>query len=120
MPSANCWTELLLDLIEAIEDPSIKAQKLTLFHQALVKETSKPPIKIQQPKVDLEQIYSRFTQPKKEVTVNDLQKQIKEARSEFRSLKQELTIQRTRSKTKLSSSQETLAHLLFDIQQSWL
>ena len=49
--------ELLLDLIEAIEDPSIKAQKLTLFHQALVKETSKPPIKIQQPKVDLEQIY---------------------------------------------------------------
>ena len=34
--------ELLLDLIEAIEDPSIKAQKLTLFHQALVKETSKP------------------------------------------------------------------------------
>ena len=54
--------ELLLDLIEAIEDPGMKAQKLTLFHQALVKETSKPSIKIQQPKVDLEQIYSRFTQ----------------------------------------------------------
>ena len=47
--------ELLLDLIEDIEDPGIKAQKLTLFHQALVKETSKPPTKIQQPKVDLEQ-----------------------------------------------------------------
>ena len=71
--------ELLLDLIEAIEDPGIKAQKLTLFHQALVKETTKPPIKIQQPKVDLEQIYSRFTQSKKEVTVNDLQKQMKES-----------------------------------------
>ena len=57
-------------------------------------ETSKPSIKIQQPKVDLEQIYNRFTQSKKEVTVNDLQKQIKETRSEFRSLKQELTILR--------------------------
>ena len=89
--------ELLLDLIEAIEDPSIKAQKLTLFHQALVKETSKPPIKIQQPKVDLEQIYNRFTQSKKEVTVNDLQKQIKENRSEIRSLKQELTIRTTQT-----------------------
>ena len=54
----------------------------------------KPPIKIPQPKVDLEQIYSRFTQSKKEVTVNDLQKQIKATQSEFRSLKQELTILR--------------------------
>ena len=44
----NSQEQLLLDLIEAIEDPIIKAQKLTLFHQALVKETSKPPIKIQQ------------------------------------------------------------------------
>ena len=80
----NKQEELLLDLIEAIEDPIIKAQKLTLFHQALVKETSKPAFKIQQPKVDLEQIYNRFTQSKKEVTINDLQKEIKETRSEVR------------------------------------
>ena len=60
----------------------------------LVKETSKPPIKIQQPKVDLAQIYNRFTQSRKEVTVNDLQKDIKETRSEVRTLKQELTILR--------------------------
>ena len=37
---------------------------------------------MKQPKVDLEQIYSRFTQSKKEVTVNDLQKQIKETQSD--------------------------------------
>ena len=90
----NKQEELLLDLIETIEDPIIKAQKLTLFHQALVKETSKPALKIQQPKVDLEQIYNRFTQSKKEVTVNDLQKEIKENKSEVRTLKQEFTILR--------------------------
>ena len=90
----NKQEELLLDLIETIEDPIIKAQKLTLFHQALVKETSKPALKIQQPKVDLEQIYNRFTQSKKEVTVNDLQKEIKETKSEVRTLKQEFTILR--------------------------
>ena len=60
----------------------------------MVKETSKSAIKIQQPKVDLEQIYNRFTQSKKEVAINDLQKEIKETKSEVRTLKQELTILR--------------------------
>ena len=60
----------------------------------MVKETSKPALRIQQPKVDLEQIYNRFTQSRKEVTVNDLQKEIKETKSEVRTLKQELTILR--------------------------
>ena len=42
----------------------------------------------------MEKIYNRFTKSKKEVTVNDLQNEIKEAKSEVRTLKQELTILR--------------------------
>ena len=42
----------------------------------------------------MEKIYNRFTKSKKEVTVNDLQKEIKETKSEVRILKQELTILR--------------------------
>ena len=34
--------ELILDLIEQIEDPVIKAQKLSKFQETLVKETGKP------------------------------------------------------------------------------
>ena len=86
--------ELILDLIEQIEDPVIKAQRLSEFHKTLVKETSKPELRIQEPKVDLEKICNRFTKSKKEVTVNDLQKEIKETKSEVRILKQELTILR--------------------------
>ena len=84
--------ELILDLIEQIKDPVVKAQKLSKFHETLVRETSKPKPRIQEPKVDLEKIYNRFTKSKKEVTVNDLQHEIKETKSEVRSLKQELTI----------------------------
>ena len=45
----------------------------------------------------MEKIYNRFTKSKKEVTVNDLQKEIKETKetkSEVRTLKHELTILR--------------------------
>ena len=73
--------ELILDLIEQIEDPVIKAQWLSEFHKTLVKETSKP-----------KKIYNRFTKSKKEVIVNDLHKEIKETKSEVRTLKQELAI----------------------------
>ena len=86
--------ELILDLIEQIEDPVIKAQRLSEFHKTLVKEPSKPELRIQEPKVDLKKIYNRFTKSKKKVTVNDLQKEIKETKSEGRTLKQELTILR--------------------------
>ena len=48
------YEELILDLIEQIEDPVIKAQRLSEFHKTLVKETSKPELRIQEPKVDLE------------------------------------------------------------------
>ena len=78
--------KLILDLIEQIEDPTIKAQRLTEFHKTLVKEPSKPELRIQEPKVDLENIYNRFTKSKKEVTVNDLQKEIKETKSKVKSL----------------------------------
>ena len=54
--------------------------------------TSKP--RIPEPKVDLEKIYNRFTKSKKEVTIQDLQKEIKDNKAEMRNLKQELTILR--------------------------
>ena len=72
----------------------IKAQRLSDFHRTLVRETSKLEPRFQEPKVDLEKIYNRFTKSKKEVTVNNLQKEIKETKSEVRNLKQELTILR--------------------------
>ena len=80
--------------IKQIEDQVIKAQRLSKFHKTLVRETCKPELRIQEPKVDLEKIYNRFTKSKKEVTVNDLQKEIKKTKFEVRSLKQELTILR--------------------------
>ncbi|KAK9999425.1 hypothetical protein SO802_019028 [Lithocarpus litseifolius] len=86
--------ELLLDLIEQIEDPVVKAQKLSIFHGTLIREISKPEPRIRESKVDLEKIYNRFSKLKKEVMVNDLQKEIKEIKSEVRTLKQELTILR--------------------------
>ena len=78
----------------AVEDPVTKAQRLSEFHKTLVKEanTSKP--RFQEPKVDLEKIYNRFTKSKKEITVQDLQKEIKDTKSEVRNLKQELVILR--------------------------
>ena len=42
----------------------------------------------------MEKIYNRFTKSKKKVTVNDLQKEIKETKFEVRTLKKELTILR--------------------------
>ena len=33
--------ELILDLIEQIKDPVVKAQKLSKFHETLVRETGK-------------------------------------------------------------------------------
>ncbi|KAK7836257.1 hypothetical protein CFP56_022805 [Quercus suber] len=86
--------EFLLDLIEQIEDLVIKVQKLSDFKRTFVKETSKPEPKFQEPKVDLEKMYNRFTKSKKEVTVNDLQKEINKTKSKVRTLKQELTILR--------------------------
>ena len=64
--------ELILDLIKQIEDPIIKAQRLSDFHKTLVKESNKPELRILEPKVDLEKIYNRFTKSKKEVTISDL------------------------------------------------
>ena len=84
--------ELLLDLIEQIEDPVIKAQRLSDFHKTLVREASKPKPRFQEPKMDLEKIYNRFTKSKKEITVQDLQKEIKDTKSDVRTLRQELTI----------------------------
>ena len=86
--------ELLLDLIEQIKDPEEKSQRLSDFHRTLVKETSTSKPRFQEPKVNLEKIYNRFTKSKKEITVQDLQKEIKDTKSEMRNLNQELTILR--------------------------
>ena len=86
--------ELLLDLIEQIKDPEEKAQRLSEFHKTLVKEASTSKPRIQESKVDLEKIYKRFTKSKKEISVQDLQKEIKDAKSEVRTLRQELVILR--------------------------
>ena len=90
----NKHEELILDLIEQFEDPIQKAQRLSDFHKTLVKEPSKPKLRILEPKVDLEKIYNRFTKSKKDVTVNDLQIEIKNTNSKVRTLEQELTILR--------------------------
>ena len=79
--------ELLLDLIEQIKDPEEKAQRLSEFHKTVVKETSTSKPRFQEPKVDLEKIYNRFTKSKKEVTIQDLQKEIKDNKAEMRNLK---------------------------------
>ena len=42
----------------------------------------------------MDKIYNRFTKSKKEITIQDLQKEIKDTKSELRSLKQKLTILR--------------------------
>ena len=60
----------------------------------MVKEPSKPDLRILEPKVDLGKIYNRFTKSKKEVTISDLQKEIKETKSKVKSLEQEVTILR--------------------------
>ena len=71
-----------------MEDPVTKAQKLSEFHKTLVKEASTSKPRIQELKVDLEKIYNRFTKSKKEITVQDLQKEIKDTKSKVRTLKQ--------------------------------
>ena len=76
--------ELLLDLIEQIKDPEEKVQRLSEFHKTLVKEASTSKPRIPEPKVDLEKIYNRFTRSKKEVTIQDLQKEIKDTKTEMR------------------------------------
>ena len=42
----------------------------------------------------MEKIYNRFTKSKKEITIQDLQKEINDTKSEVKTLKQELTILR--------------------------
>ena len=42
----------------------------------------------------MEKIYNRFTKSKKEITIQDLQKEIKDTKSEVRNLRQELVILR--------------------------
>ena len=49
----------------------------------------------------MEKIYNRFTKSKKEITVQDLQKEIKDTKTEMRNLKQELTILRVANGGKL-------------------
>ena len=94
-------------LHQMIGNPEPQEPSIT---QPLVQETSNPRTKTQQPNVDLEPIYDKIIQPKKEVTVNDLQKETKETRSEIGTLKQNLqALQKTRSleSTSYQSNEES-------------
>ena len=68
-----------------ISNPELQEPSPT---QPLAQETSKT--EVQQPKEDLGPIYDRPIQPKKEVKVDDLQRETKETRSEIGALKQNL------------------------------
>ena len=61
---------------------------------------------MQQPKEDLEPIYNKFTQPKKEVKIDDLQKETKETRSEIGALKQNLQALQKTQNTSCQSNEE--------------
>ena len=73
--------------------------------QPLVQKTSNPRTKTQQSKEDLEPIYDRFIQPKREVKVDDLQRETKETRSEIGTLKQNLQIRQKTHSLKNTSYQ---------------
>ena len=76
-----------------IGDPKPQEPSIT---QPLNQGTSKPKPRVQQPKV--EPIYNRFVQPKKEVKIDDLQRETKETRKEIGTLKQNLqALQETQS-----------------------
>ena len=93
----NCETKALKLGNPEPQEPSIT--------QPLVQETSKP--ETQPPKVDFEPIYDR---PKKEVKVDDLQRETKETRSEIGTLKQNLqALQKTQSleSTSYQSNEES-------------
>ena len=66
-----------------IGNPELQEPSIT---QPLAQETSNPRIETQQPKVDLEPIYDRLVQPKKEVKVDDLQRETKETRRDRKSV----------------------------------
>ena len=55
-----------------------------------LKDTKETKSKHPEPPANLEKIFNRFTKAKKEITVNDLQHEIKETRSEIRTLKEEV------------------------------
>ena len=79
--------ELLLTLIEKVEDPVVKGQHLSQFQKNLVRETKETKSKHSEPLVNLEKIFNRFTKAKKEITVNYLQHEIKETKSDIRTLR---------------------------------
>ncbi|XP_030974940.1 uncharacterized protein LOC115994806 [Quercus lobata] len=89
-PTPQKLEELLLDLIEKVEDPVVKVQYLTKFQKILVRETEEPKPKSFKSQVNLQEILNRFTKVEKEVTVSDLQHEIKEIKSEVRTLKEEV------------------------------
>ena len=61
-----------------------------MFQRTLVRETKETKSKHSEPPVNLEKIFNMFTKAKKEITVNDLQHEIKETKFEIRTLKEEV------------------------------
>ena len=61
-----------------------------MFQRTLVKETKETKSKHFEHPANLEKIFNMFTKAKKEITVNDLQHEIKETKFEIRTLKEEV------------------------------
>ena len=80
----------MLTLIEKVEDPVVKALYLSQFQKTLVKETKETKPKHSEPLVNMEKIFNRFSKAKKEITVNDLQHEIKETKFEIKTLREEV------------------------------
>ncbi|KAK9990415.1 hypothetical protein SO802_025400 [Lithocarpus litseifolius] len=89
-PTPQTLQVLFLDLIEKVENPVVKAEYLSKFQKTLVRETKEPKPKSSKSPINFEEILNRFTKVKKEVTVNDLQHEIKEIKFEVRTLKEEV------------------------------
>lgn len=66
-PTPQKLQELLLDLIEKVEDPIVKAQYLSKFQKTLVRETKEPKPKSSKSLINFEEVLNRFTKVKKEV-----------------------------------------------------
>ena len=80
----------MLTLIEKVEGLIVKARYLSQFQKTLVRETKETKPKHSEPPVNLEKIFNRFTKAKKEISVNNLQHEIKETKYEIRTLREEV------------------------------
>jgi hypothetical protein len=79
--------ELLLELISKIEDPGLKTQYLKKLKKLLTHpETEASTSKIQE--ISMSEIFKKFNKSKKPITINDLQLELKNVKTELKQLKE--------------------------------